>query len=153
MPTLDCRVKDEGIMSIIEIASAGGAQYADGAVYSYCLGGAADPHPGIRHEPRADRDPGERRNGDQYPGDQRRNRAWPDQDQGQEPHPRLDCTQKVTGIPAEEASSLQYRFDLGGVTLPAYDYGTLPIRRVKIGGKSLRRTDPLQFNMVIDGDL
>jgi hypothetical protein len=153
VPTLDCAgAPDSGIMSLIEIASTGGVDYADGAVFSYCQAGAPT------HNPVFDISTGQIpiaevvEDGDKikvsstFKGGKIKIKVQ-NLDQG------WTATETVTGIPAQEASSLQYRFDLGdGVTLPAYDYGTLPVKGVQVGGKDLEKTNPTKYDIVVGGD-
>ena len=153
VPTLDCTgTPDSGIMSIIEIASTGGVDYADGAVFSYCSGGAPTHNPVFDISTGQIAIPEVVEDGDRIKVTSNVNSGTikikvENLTQG------WIATQNVTGIPAQEASSLQYRFDLGdGVTLPAYDYGTLPVKGVMIGGKTLKQTNPTKYNMVVDGN-
>jgi hypothetical protein len=153
VPTLDCGARDEGIMSIIEIASTGGVDYADGAVFSYCQGGVPTHNPVFDISTGQIPIPEIVEDGDKIKVTSTVNASGTIKIKVENLSQDWIATQNVTGIPAEEASSLQYRFDLGdGVTLPAYDYGTLPVKGVKIGGKPLSKTNPTKYNIVIDGD-
>ena len=143
VPTLDCGAQDEGIMSIIEIASEGGVDYADGAVFSYCQGGAPTHSPVFDISTGQIAIPETVLDGDRIKVTSKVNDAGTIKIKVENLTQGWTATQNVTGIPAEEASSLQYRFDLGdGVTLPAYDYGKLPVKGVKIGGKNLSQDEP-----------
>lgn len=153
VPTLDCGARTEGIMSIIEIASEGGVDYADGAVFSTCQDGVGTHNPVFDISTGQVAIPETVLDGDRIKVTSKVNDAGTIKIKVENLTQGWTATQNVTGIPAEEASSLQYRFDLGdGVTLPAYDYGKLPVKGVKIGGKNLSRTNPTKYNIVIDGD-
>jgi len=153
VPTLDCGGTDEGIMSIIEIASTGGVDYADGAVFSFCQAGEPIHNPVFDISTGQIAIPETVLDGDKIKVTSTVNAAGTIKIKVEDLTQGWTATQNVTGIPAQEASSLQYRFDLGdGETLPAYDYGTLPVKGVKIGGKNLSKTHPTKYNMVIDGD-
>jgi hypothetical protein len=152
VPTLDCGATNKGIMSLIEIASTGGADYADGAVFSYCQDGIPTHNPVFDISTGQVAIPEVVMDGDKIKVTSTVNAAGTIKIKVENLSQGWSATQTATGIPAQQASSLQYRFDLGdGVTLPAYNYGTLPVKGVKIGGKNLSRTNPTKYNIVVDG--
>jgi hypothetical protein len=150
VPTLDCTATDEGIISIVELASTGGADYVDGSVYSFCSGGSATYTARFESSTEGQNDIAETvqggdmikvsstfKGGDTKVTIQNLTRDWSAKD-------------TISGVTPAEGSVMHYSMTLGGNPLPPPDYGSVNVKNVQISGKDLKNTKPTKVVMVDD---
>lgn len=151
VPILECKVgMDEGILSLIELAADGGAQYVDGAVYSYCVGGQAT------HSPVFDTTSSDGQvviaemveDGDKITVESKSTkgkikvtmtdttRDW-------------SVTDKFTGFTPTEGSSLQYLISVDEILLAPLSQDSA-VKGVKISGQNLNVANPTKY-VLVDG--
>lgn len=153
VPTLDCKPnRDEGILSLIELASEGGAQYVDGAVFSYCVDGQATHNPVFDTTSPDGQVPIEEtvKNGDKIKVESKYARGnitvtvtnltrdW-------------TVTDKFADVNPDEGSSLQYTIQVDGVALAPLSEDSA-VKGVMISGKALKAADPTKYTLVDDAD-
>lgn len=148
VPTLDCGGTDEGIISIVEMATAGGAQYVDGSVYSFCSGGLPTYQARFESTSEGQNDIAETveggdmikvtskfTSGDTKVKIENLTQGW-------------SATDTISGVAVAEASVMHYAMSLGGTGLPPPDYGSVKVKGVVVGDKALKATDPTKVRMV-----
>lgn len=149
VPTLNCEVgKDEGILSLVELAADGGAQYVDGAVFSYCVDGQPTHNPVFDTTSPDGQVPIAEtvKDGDKIKVESKfargkitvtvtnLTRDWA-------------VTDKFTDVNPDEGSSLQYSITVDGNALPPLSEDSA-VKGVKISGKDLKAADPTKYVLV-----
>jgi hypothetical protein len=150
VPKLTCGADDEGIISIVELATAGGASYVDGSVYSFCSGGSATYQARFESSTEGQNDIAETtkagdmikvtstfKSGNTKVKIENLTQDW-------------SASDTISGVAVVEASVMHYSMSLGGVGIPPPDYGSVKVKGVQVGGKDLNTTHPTKVVMVDD---